>query len=168
MAHKIDVIPNSECKPRCPSTYDKFKHQISEKIITELDTGKIVHSKSSNSIGMIILTKRLKPREVRFLLDCLARNVVTHTDMTPMPSMHQILDFLASRPFKSKLDLTDGHHNIRIHSDSVGDSTFTYQIGKFDSLVMQQGDCNAPATIMRAMNYQFREVKDPMIYLDHI
>ena len=40
--------------------------------------------------------------------------------------------------------------------------------GKFDSLVMQQGDCNAPATMMRAMNYLFREVKDQMIYLDDI
>ena len=41
-------------------------------------------------------------------------------------------------------------------------------MGKFDSLVMQQGDCNARATMMRAMNYVFREVKDQMIYLDDI
>ena len=33
---------------------------------------------------------------------------------------------------------------------------------------MQQGDGNAPATMMRAMNYLFREVKDQMIYLDDI
>ena len=30
---------------------------------------------------------------------------------------------------------------------------------------MQQGDCNAPATVMRAMNYLFREVVNQMIYL---
>ena len=41
-------------------------------------------------------------------------------------------------------------------------------MGKFDSLVMQQGDCNAPATMMRAMNYVFREVKDQVIYLGDI
>ena len=41
-------------------------------------------------------------------------------------------------------------------------------MAKFDSLVIQQGDCNAPATMMRAMNYLFREVKDQMIYLDDI
>ena len=39
---------------------------------------------------------------------------------------------------------------------------------KFDSLVMQQGDCNAPATMMSAMNYLFREVQDQMIHLDDI
>ena len=33
---------------------------------------------------------------------------------------------------------------------------------------MQQGDCNAPATMMRAMNYLFMEVEDPRIYLDNI
>ena len=33
---------------------------------------------------------------------------------------------------------------------------------------MQQGYCNAPALMMRAMNYLFREVKDQMIYLDDI
>ena len=33
---------------------------------------------------------------------------------------------------------------------------------------MQQGDCNAPATRMRAMNFLFRNIKDVMIYLDDI
>ena len=33
---------------------------------------------------------------------------------------------------------------------------------------MQQGDCNAPATMMRAMNFLFRNIKDLMIYLDDI
>ena len=46
--------------------------------------------------------------------------------------------------------------------------TFTCYMGKFDSLDMQQGDWNAPANVMRAMHYQFREVKDQLIYLDDI
>ena len=33
---------------------------------------------------------------------------------------------------------------------------------------MQQGDCNAPATMMRARNFLFRNIKDLMIYLDDI
>ena len=85
-----------------------------------------------------------------------------------MPSMEQIKDFRGSRPFRHKLDLTDGYHNIRIHPGSVSDSTFTCHMAKFDSLVMQQGDCNATATMLRAMNYLFREVKDRMIYIDNI
>ena len=82
--------------------------------------------------------------------------------------MEQIIDFVGSRPFRRKLDLTDGYHNIRIHPDSVQDSTLCYHMGKYDSLVMQQGDCNTPATIMRAMNFLSRNIKDLMIYLDDI
>ena len=87
-----------------------------------------------------------------------------------MPSINQIIDWLASKKCKSKLDLTDGYHNIRYHPDSVKNSTFSYNTGKFDSLVMQQGGCNAPATMMRAMNWILREFigKTVMIYLDDI
>jgi len=43
-------------------------------------------------------------------------------------------------------------------------------MGKFDSLVMQQGDCNVPATMMRAMNWLLREFlgKTVMVYMDDI
>ena len=33
---------------------------------------------------------------------------------------------------------------------------------------MPQGDCNAPATMMSAMNFLFRNMQDLMIYLDDI
>ena len=82
--------------------------------------------------------------------------------------MDQIKAFIVSKPFRSKLNLTDGNHNIRIHPDSVSDSTFTCHMVEFHSLVMQQGDYNEPANMMRAMNYLFRDVKDQMIYLNDI
>ena len=107
MQHRIDVIPNSVWKPRFPSTYNQFKDQIHKKIITELETGRIVPSKSSNSIGMFTQPKRDKLQEARFLLDYIPRNLVRHKDKTPMPSMEPIKDFIGSRPFRSNLDLTD-------------------------------------------------------------
>ena len=166
--HGIDGMPNSGWTHRFPSTYTQFKHQISKKIIIELGTGRIVPAKSSNSIDMFTQPKSDKPPEARFLLNCIHRNLVTHEDKTHMSGMEHITNFIESRPFRSKLDLTDGYHNISIHLDSVSHSIFTCYMGKFNSLVIQQGDCNAPATMMRAMNYPFREVKDQMIYLDDI
>jgi len=43
-------------------------------------------------------------------------------------------------------------------------------MGSFDSLVMQQGDYNASATMMRVMNWLLREFigKTEMLYLDDI
>ena len=61
MPHRIDVKPNSVWKPRFPSPYNQFKDQITKKIITELETGRIVPSKSSNSIGMFTQPKKDEP-----------------------------------------------------------------------------------------------------------
>ena len=168
MQDRIDLIPDSHWSSRFPSTYNQFKDQITQKINTELETGRVVPSRSSNAIGMFTQPKRDKPYEARFLFDCIPRNLVTHKDKTPMPSMEQIIDFIGSRHFRSKLDLTDGYHNIRIHPESVKDSTFCCHMGKYDSLVMQQGDCNAPATMMRAINFLFKNIQDLMIDLDDI
>ena len=90
MQHGIDVIPDSVWKPRCPSTSNRFKDQIAKKIITELATGRIVPSKSSNSIAMITQPTRDKRQEVWFLVDCMPRKHVRHKDKTPMPSMEEI------------------------------------------------------------------------------
>ena len=107
MQHQIDVIPNSVWKRGLPSTYNQFKDQITKKIITELDTGRLVRSQSRNSIGMFTQPKRHEPQEARFLLDYIPRNLVTHKDKTSMPSIEYIKDFMWYGPFRSKLDLTD-------------------------------------------------------------
>ena len=117
---------------------------------------------------MFTQRKRDKPHEARFLQDSILRNLVTNTDKIPMPSMEQIIDFVGSRPFRSKLDLTDGYHNISNHPESVKDTTFCCHMGKYDSLIMQQGDCNTPATILRALNFLFTNIKHLMSYLDYI
>jgi len=72
-----------------------------------------------------------------FLLNCIPRNLKTHKDRMPMHSINQIIDWLARKKSKSKLDLTDGYHNIRHHLESVKHSTFSYDMGKFNSLIMQ-------------------------------
>ena len=87
MQHSINVIPNSAWKPRFPSTYNQFKDHITKKIITELQTGRIVSSKSGHSIGMFTQPKRNTLQETRFLRDCIARNLLIRKDKTRMPSM---------------------------------------------------------------------------------
>ena len=168
MQNRIDVIPDSHWSPRFSSTYNQFKNQITQKIYTQLQTGRVVPSRSSNTIGIFPGPKNDKRPEARFQLDCILRNLVTYEDTTQMSSMRQIMDFVGSRRLTRKLDLTDGYYYIRIYLESVKDSTFCCQMVKFDSLVMQQGDCNAPATLMRAMNCLSRNIQDLMIYVDDI
>ena len=82
--------------------------------------------------------------------------------------MAQIMQFVGSRHFRSKLDLADGYHNVRIYAESVKDATFCCQMAKYHALGMHQGDCNTPATMMRAMNVVFRNIQDLMMYHDDI
>ena len=101
-------------------------------------------------------------------MDCITRNLATHNDKTPMLRMAQVMDFVGSRHFSSKLDLTAECHNISIWRESVKDSTFCCHMGIYDYLIIQQGDCNAPATMMRAMNLLCRIMKDVKIHIDDI
>ena len=59
-ANRMDVISNSVWIPRFPCTYNQFKDQITKKIITELETSRIVPSKSRNLISMFTQPKRHK------------------------------------------------------------------------------------------------------------
>ena len=113
--HRIDVIPARHWSSRFPTTNHQFQDLISDKINTELETGRVVPSKSSNPIGMFTQPKADKPHEARFVQDCTPRNLVTDKDKISIPSMKEIIDFVGSRPFRSPLDLTDGYHNISIH-----------------------------------------------------
>ena len=62
------------------------------------------------------------------------------------------------------MDLRDGYLNICIDPDLEKHTTFLCRIGHYRSHLMQQGDSNAPATMVRAMNEIFRD----MIYKDSI
>ena len=57
--YRIHVIPDLVWKPRFPSTYNQFKHQITNKISKELDTARIMPSKSSNPIRMFMQPKKI-------------------------------------------------------------------------------------------------------------
>ena len=108
--------------------------------------------------------------EPRFLIDCILRNEVIISDSILLLNIKEILNWTAARKFKTKVDLTDGYHNIRIHPNSVKHSTIVTHMGPHDSQVMQQGDKNAPATMIRVMNHLLRYQVDRIckIYIDDI
>ena len=127
-------------------------------------------NQGSKAVIIFVIPKISNPIETRFILDYILRNKVTIKDQTTLLNMEEILDFVVSRPFRSKLDLTDGYHNIRIEPDSVLHSIFLISMGYFNSQVMQQGDCNAPATMMKVINHIFKDMlgQHLIIYLNDI
>lgn len=82
---------------------------------------------------------------------------------------------MAAKPFHSVLDLTVAYEQIRIIPEHVDRFAVTTPDSNMVSLVIQMGNCNAPATYQSLMNHifssylgQFLDVylDDIMIYLD--
>ena len=115
------------------------------------------------------ITAIVHPQEGR-LVDCRERNLNTVKDLTPFPDQDMIKNDVARAPFCSTLDMSDAYEQVRVEPDSLKNTAFSTIVGTFLSHVVQQGDCNAPATFQRLMTRIFRKFigKFVHIYLDNI
>jgi len=85
--------------------------------------------------------------KLRTVIDCRKRNNNTVKDMTPFPDQDQIrMDVMGAR-YCSKIDLSNAYEQVCMEPEDVKKTAFSTIFGTFLSQVMQQGDCNAPATI---------------------
>ena len=67
------------------------------------------------------------------------------------------MELVAARKYWTKIDLTDGYHNIWIEEGSEQHYTFLIHMGYYRSRMMQQGDHNAAATIVWAIHEIFMD-----------
>jgi hypothetical protein len=104
------------------------------------------------------------------VVDLRARNDNTVKQTSPLPDPKGILRRAAAHPFRSLMDGKDAYEQIRIDSDHVDRTAVTTPDGNMVSLVVQIGDCNAPATYQALMNHIFSGYIGRFmdIYLDDI
>jgi len=121
-------------------------------------------------VVLFVQAKRDDPTKPGRILDARDRNEAVDPNHTPLPSIEELMELVAARKYGSKIDLADEYYNIRIDEDSEQHSTFLTHMGYYCSRIMQQGDRNAPATMVRAMYEIFKDMvfKDLVIYIDHI
>ena len=127
--HKINIIPGSSCIPTYRSSGDRFKQEITDQINSGEISGRVYRAEDdTNAVVMFTQPKRDRPKEARFLLDCRPRNAVIIQKHTPLPNIEGAIEFVAARPWWSKIDLTDGYHNIRMDPESEKHTTFLYHM----------------------------------------
>jgi len=98
-----------------------------------------------------------KTGKLRTVIDCRKRNDNTVKDVTPFPDQDQIrMDVMRAR-YRSKIDLSNAYEQVRVEPEDDKKTAFSTIFGTFLSQVMQQGDCNAPATFQRLMTVVLRE-----------
>jgi transposase InsO family protein len=170
--HEINLIdPDKKYPYRTPKCPDALKEQLLDKIAKYEKAGWWVRSPAKNVSPLLCVFKTKKDsNKLRTVIDARARNDNTVKDATPFPDQETIREDVARAKYRSKIDLADAYEQIRIKAEHVPYSAFVTQYGTFVSMTMQQGDCNAPASFQRLMNYIFREIigRYVHVYLDDI
>jgi hypothetical protein len=64
-------------------------------------------------------------------------------DIIPFPDQDLIHLDMAQVTYCLKIDLSDMYEQVQVEPEDVWKTTFSMIHGVYESLVMQQGDCNA-------------------------
>lgn len=167
--HEIPLIDNNKKYhyhlPRC---LNSLKAEFSEKVEKYTRAGWWKLTSASQAAPMLCLPK--KDRHLRTVVDCRQRNENMVKDMTPMPDQENIREDVARAKYRSKIDLSDAYKQVRIVSEDIWKMSFATIRGTYTSAVMQQGDCNVPATFQRLMTSIFQDVIGIFmhVYIDDI
>lgn len=172
--HTIPLIDENKIYPwrpsRCPEV---FRAQWNEKRDAYLKSGRWKLTTARNTSPMLLIPKPHKPKnapELRTVYDCRERNKNTVKLTSPLPDIDGVLRRVAAKKYRSVLDLTAAYEQIRIVPEHVDRSAMSTPDGNMVSLVLQMGDCNAPATYQSLMNYLFSSYVGHFldVYLDDI
>jgi hypothetical protein len=97
-------------------------------------------------------------------------NADTIKNMYPLPRIDILFDQLAGAQVFSKIDLSSGYHQIKIHSEDIPKTAFTMRYGLYEYLVMPFGLMNALAHFRVLMNSIFMPELDQfvVVFIDDI
>jgi len=168
MDHRIQLKdPDLKISPRNLKLKHKFLPQLFEKLRQEQKSGQVYKpippDQSCSAIFMI--PKIDKPDEVRFLHDLVAQNDNTYDDSPNIPDQSNIINRVANAKFRSKIDLSDGYHNLRIIPENEKHTVYKTPFGVYRTRVMQQGDKNRPSIFQNAMNTLFQDELGVFVYI---
>lgn len=111
---------------------------------------------AGNTVPMLFIRKPGTDK-LRTVIDLRERNANTKKLSSPLPDIDGILRRVARKRYRSIIDGQDAYEQIRIVPEHVDRSAVTTPDGNMVSEVLQQGDCNAPATYQALMNHLFGE-----------
>jgi len=172
--HTIPLIePNKVYRFRPSKCPEAFRDQWRAKKSAYLETGRWRTATGHNAIPLLMIPKLSltgdKPG-IRTVFDKREQNANTYKLASPLPDIEEILREVSKHKFRSLIDGKDAYEQIRIIPEHVNRTLFTTPDGTMESLVMQQGDCNAGATYQTLMNHIFASYIGVFmyVYLDDI
>ena len=79
-------------------------------------------------------------------IDYCALNKQMRQDSYPIPCIDDLLDRLMHETIFSKIDLSQGYHQVAIKAKDKHKTAFISRFGLFEGNVLPFGLCNAPST----------------------
>jgi len=167
--HTIPLLPSATPVNSKPYRYSPLhKDEIERQVKELLTAGLITHSTSPFASPVLLVQK--KDGSWRFCVDYMKLNALIVKNRFPLPIIEEILDELAGTKYFTKLDMTAGYHQIRMHPEDEHKTAFKTHHDHYQFKVMPFGLTNAPATFQCVMN----EVLQPflrkfvLVFLDDI
>ena len=116
MNHTINLEdPMSVVKYRPIKYKQKFLNQLCTKLRQQEASGRVYNSTDTSACAICMIPKINDANEARFLHDLVPRNSNAIMEPSNMPDQCGIINTIARYPCRSKIDHSDGYHNIRIH-----------------------------------------------------
>ena len=150
---------------KCP---EAFRKQWLEKRSAYLKTERWHTVTGHNPIPMLMIPKMLSSNglpTLRTVFDKREQNTNTRKLASPLPDMDEILREVSRHKYRSLIDGKDAYEQIRVIPEHVTRTIFNTPDGTMESLVMQQGDCNAGAMYQTLMNHIFAPHLGVFVYV---
>ena len=159
-----DAQPIAQRPYRVP---DKMKTQVEEQIRNLLEEGIIEESTSYWASPVVPV---LKPNgSIRVCIDYRRLNAVTNKLEYYMPTLEDVLEKVGPCKIVSKLDMSQGFHQIEVDQGSRDYTTFVTQSGCYRYRRMPFGLKNAPAVFQQLMDKVLSSCRDcASTYIDDV
>ena len=130
--YKIPLIDESkQLKHRLPKCPEAFPPKLACKIERYTTTGWWIPAADKQATPMLCIPK--KNGTLRTVFNLRQQNNKTWKDVAPFPEQDMIRHDIARAQFRSKLDMTEAHEQMRIRPEDVRKTTFSTIFGTFQS-----------------------------------